>query len=378
MIASGKVNKVLQEAVKNYSKTYTEAGIKIKTDVVTLASELKEIVDKNKKRDEYIENTKKAIDDLSDKLFASNDAESSLEAKAESLLLELDEKASKLIEYYKETFVGTADNPPIKKVMADLKDAANSDKESIDKLLGEVENEIEDLHEFYEKVYGKPTTDGGVVGGLENYLSQKKRDLDDFEGKQKIKYKTLNDQIENLLPGATSAGLASAYYDLKKSFDDPIKSATYLFYGALLALVVIAFISTVDNVGRYYINFVDLNNWDVLLRLAYKMPLYLPVLWLGLYASRRRSESQRLQQEYAHKEALAKSYDSYKKQIEALDDKDLVMQKVFIMKAVDAIAYNASNTLDKSHGDKMPAQEILEKILDKTEELIKIKKVLTE
>ena len=40
------------------------------------------------------------------------------------------------------------------------------------------------------------------------------------------------------------------------------------------------------------------------------------------------------------------------------------MQKDFIAKTIDAIAYNASVTLDSKHGDKMPAQELIEKVLD--------------
>ena len=62
--------------------------------------------------------------------------------------------------------------------------------------------------------------------------------------------------------------------------------------------------------------------------------------------------------------ALAKSYDSYKKQLEELDNEDLEMQKIFMMKAIDAVAYNASATLDGKHGDKLPSQDIIEKFLD--------------
>ncbi|MGZ8160684.1 MAG: hypothetical protein ACXWT1_13615 [Methylobacter sp.] len=92
-----------------------------------------------------------------------------------------------------------------------------------------------------------------------------------------------------------------------------------------------------------------------------RIPLYAPILWLALYSTKRRSEYQRLQQEYAHKEALAKSYGSYKKQIDDLDEENIEMQKILIMKAVDAIAYNASDTLDGKHGDKMPVHDLLEK-----------------
>ena len=40
------------------------------------------------------------------------------------------------------------------------------------------------------------------------------------------------------------------------------------------------------------------------------------------------------------------------------------MQKLLITKSFDAIAYNASNTLDRKHGDKMPVQDLIEKIVE--------------
>jgi hypothetical protein len=184
------------------------------------------------------------------------------------------------------------------------------------------------------------------------------------------------------MPGATSAGLASAYYDMKVSFNDPINGASKLFFWSVGIIVLIAALSTIDSIGikdiesikdgvtihsagMPYINFVKLNDWDAVLKgLVSKIPFYAPILWLALYASKRRSECQRLQQEYAHKEALSKSYDKYKKQIDDLGNQDMDMKKALIMKAVEAIAYNASNTLDRKHGDKMPTHDLIGKIVE--------------
>lgn len=100
-----------------------------------------------------------------------------------------------------------------------------------------------------------------------------------------------------------------------------------------------------------------------LLNLTTKIPFYAPVIWLAFVASKRRSEYQRLQQEYAHKEVLAKSYDKFKKQLEELDDVDKTLLKELIKKTTDAIAYNVSITLDGNHGDTHPIQGSLDKIL---------------
>ena len=100
-----------------------------------------------------------------------------------------------------------------------------------------------------------------------------------------------------------------------------------------------AFLLSIESIGTEsaWLTFVSLTDWDTILKsLVYKLPFYGPILWLALFASKRRSEFHRLQQEYAHKEALAKSYQSYKKQIEELNTEDQEMLKHLILKSIDA------------------------------------------
>ena len=97
----------------------------------------------------------------------------------------------------------------------------------------------------------------------------------------------------------------------------------------------------------------DVKDWETISKnLVGRLPIYIPILWLALYASKRRSEYQRLQQEYAHKEAIAKSFDKYKKQIEDLDNEDPELQKLLmqalIMHQTHLIANMATKCLFKT------------------------------
>ncbi len=94
-------------------------------------------------------------------------------------------------------------------------------------------------------------------------------------------------------------------------------------------------------------------------------PLYIPAVWLAIFASKRRSENQRLIQEYAHKEALAKSYTSYKKQIDELEEEDQKLLVKLLDSAIDTISSNPSKTLDKKHDHEMPVKELVQPLLDK-------------
>lgn len=104
----------------------------------------------------------------------------------------------------------------------------------------------------------------------------------------------------------------------------------------------------------------------------YKAPFIAPVIWLAIFSGTRRSQYERLQQEYAHKEALASSYDSYKKQIQDLKGETEALQKDLLAKAIEAIAYNASVTLDGKHQEKMPLAQLIEQLggLEQAQKLI--------
>jgi hypothetical protein len=232
---------------------------------------------------------------------------------------------------------------------------------------------VSDIEKFHDKVFGKLNEEGEREGGISQNLESLKAELADFSDEQKEKYNALIKQIDTLLPGATSAGLATAYRDMKKSFDDPIKNMSRLFYGSLGLLILVSLMLAIESIGgESWITFVSFKDWDTVLKgLVYKLPFYAPVIWLAYYASKRRSEYQRLQQEYAHKESLAKSYISYKEQIEALGDEDGSLLKELIMKSIGTIAHNASETLDGKHGDKVPTIEMLESVV---EPLSKLKK----
>jgi predicted membrane chloride channel (bestrophin family) len=103
--------------------------------------------------------------------------------------------------------------------------------------------------------------------------------------------------------------------------------------------------------------------WDEMLRtLLSRAPIILPIIWLAIFSGTRRSQYERLYQEYAHKEALASSYESYRNQIKQLNTTSEDLQKELLSKAIDAISFNASKTLDGKHSEKPPTSKIFESI----------------
>ena len=113
----------------------------------------------------------------------------------------------------------------------------------------------------------------------------------------------------------------------------------------------------------FKIELVKPHDWHEMLKtLLVRAPVVIPVVWFAVFSATRRSQYERLQQEYAHKEALASSYEGYKKQLQDLKGDAEDLQKELIAKSINAIAYNASTTLDGKHTEKPPIFQMLEKL----------------
>ncbi|OAI03721.1 hypothetical protein A1353_14335 [Methylomonas methanica] len=367
MVVNGKIGIALQKAIKGYADTIDEYGNSFRDKSHELLCEIKRLKEESEGSSQALNGIKQTVDEFYVELFGP-DFNSGIQSKIRTLISDFETKYGTINSYYNETLIGDENNLSTKKEILIAKEGVIADQKSIKDILKSVEDKITELNDFHTTIFGELAENNTRSGGLSGEFDARLKALKKFEDDQKIKYKALNEEIETLLPGATSAGLATAYSEMKATFDAPIKNSTRLFYGSIGLLIAGTIFFSIEKViWDSGITFVNPSDWDTILKsLVNKLPFYAPVLWLAFYATKRRSEFHRLQQEYAHKEAFAKSYKNYKQQLQDLEGSDTDLQTELIKKAIDAIAYNASQTLDKKHGDKMPIQEIIEKTVDKS------------
>jgi hypothetical protein len=351
VVAHGKAAKAASEAYKTYIdeiEQYTKSFLIKSNEIITGITEANETVSEKL---EAVVSKASSIDEA----FIEICGEEGKQGKFNSQIGDFKKKYSEFESYYTRLFEESAGEESLIKQIDDAKEEIDGNVIEIIQTNKKIVGIVSELKDAHEKVFGVLDADGMPAGGLkEEYTNNS------------IKYKALNDKVEALLPGATSAALASSYNEMKISFDGPIRNSTRLFYGSISLLVLVSFILSVKvTISPYSFEFIAPSNWlAVMQSLVSKLPIYGPLVWLAYYASKRRSEYQRLQQEYSHKEALATSFESYKKQILELGEKDNPLLAHLLQKAVDAVAYNASESLDKKHGDKMPLQEVVEKAVD--------------
>lgn len=196
------------------------------------------------------------------------------------------------------------------------------------------------------------------VGGLQQEIDERQKQLEEYNGEQKTKFKSLKDEIESLLKDATNASLASSYEKSKESYKWAIYGWNAIFILSMLSIVGIAvwgFVEVADNLSEPL---------AILGAILVRLPFYIPLAWLAIFSTQRRNESKRLQEEYKHKETLARSFLGYKKQIDEIQSdssqNDMNLAKKLMENLVEMTSQNPNKALDKTKKDNTPTTELLE------------------
>lgn len=122
------------------------------------------------------------------------------------------------------------------------------------------------------------------------------------------------EHIRDLLPAATTAGLASSFESRRQSLH---RSLVLWQSGAILSIVLLLGLALYD-----YEKIIDptLSLDHLGLVLLRRLPLIGPLLWLILYCSRQAATGKRVEEEYAFKASISRSFEGYKTQLLEMED----------------------------------------------------------
>lgn len=349
----------IYEKLKSYEKEidYKETRIK----------ELDSVFTKTKIEAKKISNIYQEMNNLYHEYYSGNqDSPAPMVTVLSSLSQDIKDKYNEVHEFYQRLIT---DEDSIRQQILSGRDIIRSREGDLDRSLARLDHEITKISSFHKEIYGDSETNPGIKKDIEDRSMQ----LTAFEEEHKLKYEAISEQVESLLPGATSAGLAKSYHDQKSSYDISINTNTYIFYGIIGVMFLASFVISTSDISFLppSIEFVKINTIeDISSFLFFRLPILLPLIWLAVFVSKRRSECERLKQEYTHKAALASSYESFKQQIKDIDGEkaDLLMEKL-LDSAINTISHNASLTLDKKMDESITiigiVEKTVEKILDK-------------
>ncbi len=199
-----------------------------------------------------------------------------------------------------------------------------------------------------------------IAGATEAKLVQYEGQLKDMQ-EASIKQQK---KIDELLLGATNAGLASAFDKRGKTFKRPEVVWQCIFVGSLGALVAMALWQHVDFLAAG-----QPLNWEQIFRmLLVKLPL-VPLVWLAIHAARQASFAKRMEEEYAFKATISTSFEGYRREMAEVS-KNLTPDSPLARLCTDTlvtISTPPGQIYDKHRMDPTPgtaAAEIVKPIVD--------------
>lgn len=289
----------------------------------------------------------------------------------EKTILGVQEKYKKLVleieDAHKRIFEPTGeDNLSLNQRITSLYQSIDKKNEMFAKVITDIESKQAALTKFKGEMLGVFSADGEIEEkGLQQKLVDLEKSLVSFEEQQKKVTLELKKQIESLLPGATSAGLATSYKDATDEYAEKIKKTTKNFNWGIAALFIVSIVIILwDAFNKPDISTIH----GFLVYLSYRLLLISPIVWFTSYNALQSRHLFRLQEEYAHKKAMAESFEGFKRQVEAIDslNEESNMLKELLGSTISAISFKASDVLDKQHKDTV---SMYEKIMDKLPDL---------
>jgi len=347
------------KSLKQVLKTEIDVLLKLKSDIDDLAI----LIDSETNLGDPLPN---AIQDL---LNVENyedwlDKSKTLNKVFEDICLPIDEDEPSKAELIKKTF---DESEKLNKYLfeTDEKVEVEGVPTSRNFLLRRNVNLINDYHK--NLFISSQDEDGNELPSIASQIDKKKSELESFHTKifgsnnpQKISLSTalderlkqlkqVEDEAKRIMNLSSTAGLAGGFFEKAKEAKQNKWGSLIVFSISLILLAIFNFCT------------IDWDNLDkiTLQSIAIRTLLNIPLLWIATVANINLNKYSRLEQEYGHKEALAKSYEKYRDEISKLpnldNDKDNLnmgtLHAELIKLNLEAFKKNPTDDMDKARAN---------------------------
>jgi hypothetical protein len=274
------------------------------------------------------------------------------QAALDKSIVDSEDKCRKINDYYNELFVEPEDGSCTEDEISEFRSKIESAYEEAIKIhknleecfvdiFGEIKNtRREDLIEKKRKegteileddngeywmeesiVLGKKDEISNLIDEFTGLREKHSSELEVLKDKSQKRCESLFAEIEKLLPGATSSGLASAYKEAKETHEKIVTRWEFIFAIIVVALVVFPSAILIPRLGEIFSQ--STVNFEMLVgRLLVLIPIELPLFWIGFKAIKVANQHRRISEEYRHKWAVASSFLGMRKQIAEISDEE--------------------------------------------------------
>lgn len=245
---------------------------------------------------EEIENSKQEILDKYNELFSEDE-------QGESTVDQLSSKVKEIKEKYAELF--EEQNKDGENLFEEMESRVNKlgelwkeyfveDEEGVTKS-ELIDGRLKKLDQFYIRIYGDEAKD---IPSLKKELEERLDNLKDVETRAKA-----------TIDLSSEAGLAGGFVSKRKEAN----TARLISLAVFIVTVLCMF-----GFNLWLFDADDFKNMELHI-LLFKITINAPLIWIATIANINLNRFSRLEQEYSHKESLAKSYERYRAEIEQLE-----------------------------------------------------------
>lgn len=231
-----------------------------------------------------------------------------------------------------------------------------------------IKKKYQEIEEYYDHLFTDETNENGEnISSFSTMFDKQKASLDKFylkifgDNEKPSLEKEFQKRLENLaeiekearkvLNDASNAGLAGGFHEKGNQAKDNKKNNLYVFIGALVLLA--AF-------NLFTIEFDKLDQITIT-SITVRLILNIPLIWIATVANLNLNRYSKLEQEYGHKEALARSFEKYKAEIKSLNadsEESIYLQAKLLDINLEAFRKNPADGMENIKSDS-----ILERIL---------------
>lgn len=320
----------LEESLSAISEI--EAILKDDEDGVSRYSKILELTSEDSLND--LQSSSDSIHNAYNFLFASNGGDPSKIEQAKNEIRKINLDYEKLFAEEIDEDGGTRINQlydiidEFEKYYADLFETDDPDLKS---KKDQINDQLNRIQNFYDKIYGNEA----------KKLPSLVKDLDE----RLTNLKNVEERAKSVIGLSSEAGLAGGFVVKGKEAKEGQKYSIIVFVVVVLAIF---------GFNIYLFDKNDFLNmkWDTFL---FKLLINAPLIWIATIANINLNKFSRLEQEYSHKEALAKSYERYKSEIQELEHLGVTGAEEMKLKLLEinleAFKVNPAEHSDKSKPD---------------------------
>ncbi len=339
---------------------------KLKVDLDDKQQQIESFFDHcfNEEDADSFDNKTKSISEAYEKICTVNGYSESIEtANNESI-----KYRNEILEYKNELFENDNENESIQTQVNDLLHNLLAQQK---KIQGFIQDYITGTSTIIDDVSGNETTTANrskkqlideLHDNFQQHIDNQKNKISEYQTEFEKYESGKREEIEGLLKMATNASLASSFEVQRKKTRNAKMFSELLFWLALVLVVAAILIPYIPDVKALMFNTKD----DVYLNLLKRALLTSPFIWWAFHLSRKANQYFRLEQEYAHKAVVSRSFEGYKSQVLELykeSEASNTMLQRLLSGSIDTITENPTDILDKVKHTSSPVEEFNSSIM---------------